>query len=271
MRHRNPTGDLAPVIEAALELLLAKLERERLGKVKTPRTSGPPESPRPRSSRTQAVPAAVRREVFERDGDQCTFLSDDGARCPSHGHLELDHIEPRALGGPDAASNLRVRCRAHNRLYAEQVFGRTHVEQRVDFRQRKSPHLFEVALRGLHNMGFAKTEARRALEDISERCAANGEALDAPALLRGAIAALTSASKAGAIRMRARRLAGALLILPPAGIAWSILFEPNPFTCPGSRRPKPPHRTANGMPSNAPAQIRAPRSGVLRRRNNTTS
>jgi hypothetical protein len=30
MRHRNPTGDLAPVIEAALELLLAKLERERL-------------------------------------------------------------------------------------------------------------------------------------------------------------------------------------------------------------------------------------------------
>jgi hypothetical protein len=191
MRHRNPTGDLAPVIEAALELLLAKLERERLGKAKTPRTSGPPESPLPRSSRTQAVPAAVRREVFERDGEQCTFVSDDGERCPSHGHLELDHIEPRALGGPNAASNLRVRCRAHNRLHAEQVFGRTHVEQRVDFRQRKSPHVFEVALRGLKSMGFAKTEARRALEDISERCAANGEALDAPALLRGAIAALT--------------------------------------------------------------------------------
>ncbi len=72
-------------------------------------------------------PRAMRREVFERDGEQCTFLSDDGARCPSHGHLELDHIEPRALGGPNAASNLRVRCRAHNRLYAEQVFGRTHV------------------------------------------------------------------------------------------------------------------------------------------------
>ena len=200
MRHRNPSGDLAPVLDAALELLLAKLEKERLGKVKTPRK---PEPPRPRSSRTHAVPAAVRREVFERDGEQCTFVSSegDGARCPSRGHLELDHIEPRALGGPNAASNLRVRCRAHNRLYAEQVFGKSHVEQRVDFRQRKSPHVFEVALRGLQNMGFAKTEARRALEDVAERRAANGEALEAPDLLRGAIAALTSASKAGAIRM----------------------------------------------------------------------
>jgi hypothetical protein len=197
MRHRNPSGDLAAVVDAALELLLAKLERERLGKVKAPRE---PPARRSRASRTCAVPAAVRREVFGRDGEQCTFSSDDGARCPSRGHLELDHIEPRALGGPNTASNLRVRCRAHNRLHAEQVFGKSHVEQRVDFRQRKSPHVFEVALRGLQNMGFAKTEARRALRDISERRAANGEALETSELLRGAIAALTSASKARAIQ-----------------------------------------------------------------------
>jgi 5-methylcytosine-specific restriction endonuclease McrA len=198
MRHRNPSGDLAAVVDAALELLLAKLEKERLGKVRTPRT------PRPhtRASRTHAVRAAVRREVFERDGEQCTFVSEDGARCPSRGHLELDHIEPRARGGNEATSNLRVRCRAHNRLYAEQVFGKAHVEQRIDFRQRKSiaaappRHVVELALRGLQNMGFAKAEARRALESVAVRRAANGEALGAPDLLRGAIAALTSATKA---------------------------------------------------------------------------
>jgi 5-methylcytosine-specific restriction endonuclease McrA len=200
MRHRNPSGDLAAVVDAALELLLAKLERERLGKVKTPRT---PERSCPRTSRTHAVPVAVRREVFERDGEQCTYVSSEGARarCPSRGHLELDHIEPRALGGPNAASNLRVRCRAHNRLHADHVFGRRHVEEQVDFRQRKSPPILELALRGLQSMGFAKTEARRALEDVSERRAATGEALEAPDLLRDAIAALTSASKAGSIRM----------------------------------------------------------------------
>lgn len=191
MRHRNPSGDLAAVVDAALELLLAKLEKERLGKVKTPRT---PSAPRPRSSRAHAVSTAVRREVFERDGEQCTFVSDQGARCPSRGYLELDHIEPRALGGPDTASNLRVRCRAHNRLHAEQVYGKEHVERRLDFRQRKSTQVLDVALRGLQNMGFARTEARRALAEVSERCAANGEALDTPDLLRGAIAALTSAS-----------------------------------------------------------------------------
>ncbi len=133
---------------------------------------------------------AARREVFARDGERCTFTSDDGARCPSRGHLELDHIEPRALGGNGATSNLRVRCRAHNRLYAEQVFGKAHVEQQVDFRQRKSPQLIELA-RGLANMGFARTDARRALEDVAHRRAANGEALEPPDLLRGAIAALT--------------------------------------------------------------------------------
>jgi 5-methylcytosine-specific restriction endonuclease McrA len=79
----------------------------------------------------------VRREVFARDGEQCTFTDDHGARCPSRTLLELDHIESRARGGSDEASNLRVRCRAHNVLHAEAVFGRAHVAARVHLRQQK--------------------------------------------------------------------------------------------------------------------------------------
>jgi hypothetical protein len=190
MRHRNPSGDLAPVLETALDLLLAKLEKERLGKVKTPR----PRSSPSRTSRTRAVRAAVRREVFERDGEQCTFLSESGERCPSRGPLELDHVEPRALGGTDDAPNLRVRCRAHNRLYAEQIFGKSHVAKQMDFRQRKSTPVVARALRGLQNMGFRKTEAERALEVVANRLAASGQGLEAPELVRGAITALTSTS-----------------------------------------------------------------------------
>jgi 5-methylcytosine-specific restriction endonuclease McrA len=43
--------------------------------------------------------------------------------------LELDHIRPVALGGKSTADNLRLCCRAHNSLYAEQIFGREHMDQ----------------------------------------------------------------------------------------------------------------------------------------------
>jgi 5-methylcytosine-specific restriction endonuclease McrA len=210
MRHRNPSGDLAVVMDAAMDLLLAKLEKERLGKVKAPRA---PTKPRAGSGtlRARPIPAGVRRAVFERDGEQCTFVDDSGERCPQRGHLELDHVQARALGGTNAAPNLRVRCRAHNRLAAEEVFGKAHVAERIDFRQRKSravaatlpslsppppppsppPQVIELALRGLHNMGFSKTDARRAVDRVSQRRVANGDALDVQGLLRGAIAALT--------------------------------------------------------------------------------
>ena len=36
MRHRNPTGDYAVIFEAALDLLLEKLETDRLGKTSRP-------------------------------------------------------------------------------------------------------------------------------------------------------------------------------------------------------------------------------------------
>ena len=95
-----------------------------------------------RSSRKNAsgdgIPRAVRREVFERDGEQCTFTDDRGNRCPARADLEIDHIVPRARGGTNDAENLRVVCRAHNKLYAEQAFGRAHVEEQIHRRQRMS-------------------------------------------------------------------------------------------------------------------------------------
>jgi hypothetical protein len=147
----------------------------------------------------------VRRAVFERDGERCTFLDESGERCPQRGHLELDHVEARALGGTNAASNLRVRCRAHNRLAAEDVFGKAHIAESIDFRQRKSravptrlppapsppAQVIELAVRGLHNMGFTTIDARRAVDHISRRRVATGDELGVQDLLREAIGALT--------------------------------------------------------------------------------
>ena len=41
--------------------------------------------------------------------------------------LELDHVHPVARGGASTVENLQLRCRGHNVLEAERVFGRAHM------------------------------------------------------------------------------------------------------------------------------------------------
>ena len=87
----------------------------------------PPSADRP------TIPAEVRRQVWERDGGRCSFVARDGTRCESRWRLELDHVQPWALGGSSNVDDLRLRCRAHNVFHAEEVFGREHMER---FRRR---------------------------------------------------------------------------------------------------------------------------------------
>ncbi|MCO6431411.1 MAG: HNH endonuclease [Deltaproteobacteria bacterium] len=70
------------------------------------------------------IPKSVRVEVGRRDGGQCTFVAEDGKRCTERHGLEIDHVMPYGLGGGNERENLRLLCRAHNRLMAERVFGR---------------------------------------------------------------------------------------------------------------------------------------------------
>jgi hypothetical protein len=65
----------------------------------------------------------VVREVHERDGERCTFVSSDGKRCGERGYLELHHRDPFAKGGEATAANLTLLCRCHNSLLAERDFG----------------------------------------------------------------------------------------------------------------------------------------------------
>jgi len=115
----------------------------------------------------------VRRVVFERDGEQCTYVDDRGRRCPSRAFLELDHRTPRAVGGADNTSNLSVKCRAHNRLAAERDFGRATValmsKNRGEVHPLQRGYGDEVALRALCGMGFTDPEVRRALAVVEQR------------------------------------------------------------------------------------------------------
>lgn len=131
MRHRNPKGDLEPLFEEAVSLLLQKLERERLGKTVRPLKKARPAKP-------GHVSRAARRAVFERDGERCTYVSRDGDRCPATAMLEIHHKVAKALNGNDDVDNLCVRCRLHNRMEAELDFGKEYVGAKIDFRRRKS-------------------------------------------------------------------------------------------------------------------------------------
>ena len=79
---------------------------------------------RPRSEpRSRHIPANTRAAVFDRDAHRCSYVAADGTRCNATRNLEIDHVEPFALGGSHEAENLRVLCAAHNRRAAERVFG----------------------------------------------------------------------------------------------------------------------------------------------------
>lgn len=116
LRHAIPSGDPAEVVERALALLVRDLERKKLAAAHHPH-------PAPqRRAGSRHVPAAVRREVWRRDGGQCAFVGAAGRRA-ERGFLELHHVIPFADGGATDAANLQLRCRAHNAYEAEQWFG----------------------------------------------------------------------------------------------------------------------------------------------------
>jgi hypothetical protein len=115
---------VATVLELALERLVRDLMKERFARTDRPRQSR--SAPNPNS---RHIPHQVRREVVERDQERCTFVSADGHRCKATGMLEFDHIDAFARGGLPTTDKIRLLCRAHNQLHAEQTFGRTFMKQ----------------------------------------------------------------------------------------------------------------------------------------------
>ena len=123
LRHSIPNGDPALVVERALALLVADLERRKLAVV------GRPAAVRRTTPHTRHVPAAVKREVWARDGGQCAFEGTDG-RCQERGFLELHHVIPFADGGDATVANLQLRCRGHNGYEAERWFELAAIDER---------------------------------------------------------------------------------------------------------------------------------------------
>jgi hypothetical protein len=115
MRHTIPNGDPSAIFSRALTVLLRELERRKFAAVKRPRTTALV------STISRHVPAAVKREVWIRDGGRCAFVGTRG-RCEETGFLEFHHLIPYADGGETSVRNLELRCRPHNAHEAEKYF-----------------------------------------------------------------------------------------------------------------------------------------------------
>ena len=74
-----------------------------------------------RATITRTIPAAVKRHIWIRDRGRCTYRDPESGRCCESPHLvQIDHVQPYAMGGSASAENLRLLCSAHNHDRATQ-------------------------------------------------------------------------------------------------------------------------------------------------------
>ena len=166
--HRLPNGDLAGLMKLMTENFVRQEEKRRFGiGTKAPRVSSktkfvsPVEGPTPPGGapastgptaptqreglRTQGdrrgryLSVSVRRETYSRDRGQCTFVAADGRRCKARAFVEFDHVEPFARHGAPYTENIRLLCRAHNRLHARNCFGSLHIAAKIAAQSRPNP------------------------------------------------------------------------------------------------------------------------------------
>jgi hypothetical protein len=111
LSHTHPAGNAEAILEAGLDLVLER-HAKRNGLVPKPQ-----EKERPCAG--DRVPARVRRAVWERDRSRCQWPLASGGACGSTVRVQLDHIQPRALGGPSTArTSAALRDAQHSRRQA---------------------------------------------------------------------------------------------------------------------------------------------------------
>ena len=193
LSHAIPSGDPSDVLDRALDLLISTTQKRRFGA-----RGAAARAPRPRGgSSDRYIPAHVRNAVWERDKGRCTFVGTNGHTCNSIQFVEIDHVDPRRK--ESTVEGLRLRCRTHNQLEAERVFGsefmaRKREEARHSAKEARAQAEADPTTKdqvrdviaGLRNLGLRYSDAKRAAESTLN--------LDKPTLedrMRAALSTIT--------------------------------------------------------------------------------
>jgi len=121
LSHSHPGADAEAILEAGLDLVIERAAK-RNGICARPKPVKSTASPNAEPD-SGYVPAAVKREVWIRDGGRCQRPLEGGGICGSTHRLQFDHVVPRARGGKATVSNIRLLCQPCNLLAARQLFG----------------------------------------------------------------------------------------------------------------------------------------------------
>jgi hypothetical protein len=124
LSHQIPDRAPAAIIARALAHELERTLARKTGATERPRAAKAP------ARRTRHIPAAVRREVWTRDGARCAFTDDDGRRCSSTRFLEYHHVHNWARGAEHDPAEIELRCRAHNQYQAVLDYGAAFIAAR---------------------------------------------------------------------------------------------------------------------------------------------
>jgi len=166
LAHQIPNGDLAAIIERALDALLTEVHKRKTGinaKPRAPKSGAQPPATLPAGRRrTRYIPVAVRREVWPRDEGRCGFVGEDGHCCNETRGLEFAHVHPWAKGGDDTTLNVGLRCPAHNALEADRDYGASFMGSKRKRRQASNPlKVREATARYFVRTGPADTITQR--------------------------------------------------------------------------------------------------------------
>jgi 5-methylcytosine-specific restriction endonuclease McrA len=157
LSHTLPGGELPALFERALDALIERELGQRRGTEK-----GRQRQRRPLKPGSRHVPVDVARQVWERDGGQCTFVDASGRRCSERRFLTLEHKHPHALGGAPTVENLCLFCSSHNAHTARQVFGAAHIDKKRAEREQTETKVSSA----LCNLGFGKRQVRQVMAEL---------------------------------------------------------------------------------------------------------
>ena len=159
--------------------------------------AGKPRKPRALRAGSRHVPLEVARQVWERDGAQCSFVDAKGRRCKERRFLTLEHCQPFALSGQPTVENTSLLRSAHNAHKARLVFGAAFVAEKRALRESSNqpkeqetlpqPDNFTKVQSTLVQLGFRRQDASQAMNQLLKTQADTG----IESLLRAALRLLT--------------------------------------------------------------------------------
>ena len=115
-KQKNPSVKKQKFKDKSAELTVTSASKLRqIDQYSKEKATSAPKSGHGIKKLSRSIPSHLRKYIWERDKGQCTYVHHETKRrCGCQHLLQIDHIQPFALGGRTEKENLRLLCVGHN-------------------------------------------------------------------------------------------------------------------------------------------------------------